>query len=89
MTDVYIEMTYRHGKALAAYLHLPRGDQDRCASSQELESGIVVDLQQDGRPIGLELTLPGEASLELINRILQRYNLEALSREELAPLLAA
>ncbi|MDP2361502.1 MAG: DUF2283 domain-containing protein [bacterium] len=89
MKDMYLEVTYRHGKVLAAYLYLPRRTQDRCDHSVEREAGIVVDFHKDGRPIGLELTDPARVSAEIINRILKDFHLDVVTREDLAPLLAA
>ena len=44
------------------------------------------DLGKDGRPIGIEILAPHEASLMSINEILAKYALPSLKREEVAPL---
>jgi hypothetical protein len=85
---MYLEMTYRHGKPLAGYIHLPRRDGDRVARSQKAAPGLVVDYAADGRPIGLEITSPATVSLQAINELLLTLHQQTLTEAELAPLLA-
>ncbi|MHC4294159.1 MAG: DUF2283 domain-containing protein [Planctomycetota bacterium] len=85
--DIYLEMTYRHGKVLAGYLYLPRRAGDEAVRSQKAAPGLVVDYATDGRPIGIEVTAPSVVSLETINQILAELHQETLNKEELAPLL--
>jgi len=89
MSDIYLEVTYRRGKVLAAYLYLPRASDDVVTRSREMVPGIVLDFQQDGRPIGMELAFPASLELDEVNRVLAQFHLGQVSREELAPLLAA
>ena len=69
--NAYLEVTFRKGKPLAAYLYLPRREGDRSARTQRFEHGILVDYAPDGRPIGLELTSPKAFSLEQLNSVLK------------------
>ena len=87
--EPYLEVTYRHGKPLAAYLYLPRRPGDRSTRVREAGAGLLVDYRRDGRPIGIEITAPAKISLAKVNRVLRELGLPAAKRADLAPLLAA
>ena len=89
MNEPYLEVTYRHGRPLAAYLYLPRQPKDRCHRTLEAAPGIVVDFHRDGRPIGIEITAPGKISLAGLNKVLTDLGLPPAKRADLGPLLAA
>ena len=89
MSARYLEVTDRNGRPFAAYLYLPRGAAVRSARTESVGHGLVVDLDADGSPIGLEITAPGMVSGDEINSVLVRYGQPRLSPEELAPLAAA
>lgn len=89
MKEPYLEVTYRHGRPLAAYLYLPRRPRDRSSRTEQLAPGLIVDFHRDGRPIGIEITAPGRVSLGSVNRVLRGLGLPAAKRADLAPLLAA
>lgn len=89
MQDRYLEVTFRKGKPLAAYLYLARASGVRSVKSQPSATGMVVDIGPGGTPIGVEITAPSRITLADVNELLQRYGLAPLSSEELAPLLAA
>ena len=84
----YLEVTYRNGRPLAAYLYLPRRPGDRSARTERPEPGLVVDFTADGRPMGIEITAPSRVSLDGINRVLARLGMDPIQRAELAPLAA-
>jgi hypothetical protein len=89
MKEAYLEVTYRHGEPLAAYLYLPRRARDKSARTEQAAPGLIVDFHRDGRPIGIEITAPGRVSLAVVNRVLRRFGLPTATRADLAPLLAA
>ena len=89
MNEPYLEVTYRHGLPLAAYLYLPRRPGDRSSRTEQLAPGLVVDFHRDGRPIGIEITAPDRVSLAAVNRVLRGLGLPAAKKADLAPLLAA
>ena len=89
MKELYLEVTFRHGRALAAYLYLPRDPDDRSARTWRVEPGLIVDFTADGKPIGIEITAPGQISLTVINRVLQELGRSPVTQADLAPLLAA
>jgi uncharacterized protein YuzE len=89
MTDRYLEVTYRNGKLLAAYLYLPRQANEKSVRTQEAGHGMVVDFGSAGHAIGIELTAPTQVTLERLNAILKRLNVPPVEEKDLAPLAAA
>lgn len=89
MTEPYLEVTYRHGRVLAAYLYLPRKAGDKSYRTKRAAEGMLIDFHQDGRPIGIELTAPGRVSLVELNKVLADLDVPLLSSEDIAPVLAA
>ncbi|MBI2933836.1 MAG: DUF2283 domain-containing protein [Planctomycetes bacterium] len=89
MKECYLEVTFRKGKPLAAYLYLPRKPQAQSARTEKAAAGILVDYGQDGTPIGLEITTPGRTTANQINQVLQKLGLRPLDPAELSPLRAA
>jgi Protein of unknown function (DUF2283) len=87
--EPYLEVTYRHGRPLAAYLYLARRPGDRSARVREASPGLLVDFCRDGRPIGIEIAAPTKISLAKLNRVLRDLGLPAAKRADLSPLLAA
>jgi hypothetical protein len=89
MSQRYLQVTYRKGQPLAAYLYLPRKIGDKSVRSVKCGDGLVLDYAVDGRPIGLEISVPRSTTLESLNRALASAQIEPLSAEEIQPLLAA
>ncbi len=89
MNESYLEVTFRHGRALAAYYYLPRRPKDKSHRTKRVEPGLVIDFRRDGRPIGIEILAPNELTLSTFNRVLRDLGLPTLKRQDLAPLRAA
>ena len=89
MKDTYLEVTFRRGRAIAAYYHLPRRPDQKSYKSRQVEPGLVVDFGRGGQPIGIEITSPQTLSLAALNRVLRQLGFAPVKREELAPVLAA
>ncbi len=89
MNEPYLEITFRHGRPLAAYLCLPREGNERSARTEQAAPGLLIDFAAGGRPIGLEITAPGKVSAATINLVLANLGLSMLSDADLAPLRAA
>lgn len=85
----YLEVTFRKGRALAAYLYLPRGAGVRSARTEEVVPGVLADYGPTGEVIGLEITAPSRVTVEGINSILAQLGQPRLEPEELAPLAHA
>ena len=89
MKERYLEVTFRNGKPLAAYLYLPRSADERSVRSEEVEHGMVIDFGPNDHPIGIELTVPEQITIDRLNKVLRRLNMAPMREEELAPLSAA
>jgi hypothetical protein len=89
MNQAYLELTYRHGRPLAAYYCLPRRPGDRAHRTWRGPSGLLVDYTRQGRAIGIEITAPALLSLTVMNRVLRDLGRKPIKRTELSPLLAA
>jgi len=89
MRDIYLEVTFRKGKAIAAYLYLPRDPEEKSQRTEKVGEGILVDYGKGDRPIGIEITAPRRVSLEAVNHILAKLEIRLVQEEELAPLAAA
>jgi len=89
MGSPYLEVTFRHGRPLAAYFYLPRQPGEKSCRTAKAEPGLVIDFNRSGKPIGIEITAPGKLSATALNRILRRFGLSPVTRADLAPLRAA
>ena len=89
MKHSYLEVTYRKGRALAAYYYLPRRDGDRSARTERVDGGLLVDFAADGRPIGIEISSPSRLDVPGLNEVLVRLGQEPVRPEDMAPLVAA
>jgi hypothetical protein len=89
MHGTYLEVTFRAGRPLAAYLYLPKQEGDKGARVEKHGAGLLVDLTADGRPIGIEIAIPTLVTVEAVNQILTSYGLEPVDSVELSPLRQA
>lgn len=89
MKEAYLEVTYRHGRALAAYYHLPRPSRWKSVRTRRIDPGLIVDLAANGQPLGIEITAPARLTVAALNRILHDMGCAPASRADLAPLRAA
>jgi hypothetical protein len=89
MKHRYLEVTYRRGKPLAAYLYLPRAAGSKVARTVDHGQGLHVDLREDGLPMGVEITAPGEVTVADVNRVLAELGMAPVAADEWAPLRAA
>ena len=89
MKSSYLEVTFRRGHPLAAYLYLPRQPTDKSYRTELVEPGLVIDYNRRGKPIGIEITAPARLSAAALNRVLRRLGAPTVTRADLAPLQAA
>ena len=73
MSKTYLEITYRQGKAFAAYLYLDRRPGDHAARSQRRDH-FVVDYTEDGRAIGIEFACVSGVDIREVNQVLAETN---------------
>jgi len=88
MKQRFLEITYRKGKPVAAYLYLPRQPGDVSSSTEQHGLGLVVDFTADGRAMSVEITAPSRITLADLNQTLKEINQPAATADDLAPLLA-
>ncbi len=89
MKQTYLEVTYRHGRPLAAYLYLPREKGDKSVRTEKVGAGMVIDFSQDGKAIGVEMTAPSMVTASNLNRVLTELGIPPITGEDLTPLKAA
>jgi uncharacterized protein YuzE len=89
MKELYLEVTFRNGRPIAAYLYLPREIGEKSYRTSKAEPGMVVDFSQSGNPIGIEITAPTKITAADLNDVLSKLGLPPMKDSELAPLQAA
>lgn len=89
MRQPYLEVTFRHGRAIAAYYYLPRDTGEKSVRTRRVEPGLVIDFAADGQPLGVEITAPSKFSIAVFNAVLEDLGCPAATQADLAPLVAA
>lgn len=89
MKEAYLEVTYRHGRPLAAYFYLPRRARAKVARTRRVDPGLIVDFSAKGEPLGIEITAPANLTVTALNRLLRELGVAPVRRADLAPLRAA
>ena len=89
MKESYLEITYRRGRPIAAYLYLPRASRDKNQRTAEAPGGLVIGFTRSGKPIGIEITAPSKATAAVVNRALRALGLPPIKQADLGPLRAA
>jgi uncharacterized protein YuzE len=86
MNRFSVQVTYRVGKPLAAYIYLRRKPGQRSARTERVSAEVLVDYAADGSPLGIEIVSPAHTTLEEINQAFDRIGLERPQPRELQPL---
>jgi len=68
MKRAYLEVTFRRGRRLVAYLYLPRAEREKSYRNVRAEAGLLIDSNREGRPVGIEITAPTRVSLASLNK---------------------
>jgi len=90
MKQIRLRVTYRDdGSPFAAYLHLPSKPNEKRAKCRRVEPGMILDINKEGKLIGVELTSPRLVILKDINNVLEQYGMDPIKESTLEPLLAA
>jgi uncharacterized protein YuzE len=89
MTGRYLEVTFREGRPLSAYLYLPRERAEKSHATRRAGAGLLIDLDAGGLPIGIEIIAPETIDLAAVNQVLREHHLPELTQEELKPLSGA
>ncbi len=83
-----LEITYRKGRPLAAYLRLGTTG-GRVAATRELAPRLIGDFDEAGQLRGLEILAFDANTLANINEVLAAHGAPAVPERELSPLRAA
>lgn len=89
MRERYLEVTFRHGRPIAAYYYLPREANQKSVRTRRVEPGLVVDFTAEDQAIGIEITAPAKVSLAALNAVLKELGHAPATEADLAPVLAA
>lgn len=90
MTERSLQVTYRKGRAFAAYLHLSHQTGEKSAKAVASPDGLpVVDYGATGRAVGVEITAPEAVPLERLNLLLAELGELPLAEHEYKPVRAA
>ena len=90
MTERSLQVTYRKGRAFAAYLHLAHPTGEKSAKTVPSADGLlVVDYGSTGRPVGIEITAPQSVSLERLNHLLADLGETPMAERDYKPVRAA
>ena len=90
MTERSLQVTYRKGRAFAAYLHLSHRTGEKSAKTVASQDGLlIVDYGAAGRPVGIEITAPQAVPLERLNRLLADLGETPLAEHDYKPMRAA
>lgn len=88
MRQRYLEVTFRRGKPLAAYLYLPRSGRVAVVSTRDAGDGLKIDFDAAGVAVGIEITAPSAVSVARLNAVLAQVGAAGIDAEDLAPLAA-
>ena len=89
MKELYLQVMFRKGYPIAAYLYLPRQAGEKSYRTAKVGPCIIIDFAQSGQPIGIEITAPAMVTAASINRVLKDLGVPQINHAELAPLQAA
>ena len=89
MKEPYLDVTFRNSRPIAAYLFLDRQPGDKSYRTSKVEPGLIIDYEENGRAIGIEITAPTKVTVSEINRILMTLGAPVITGADLAPLKAA
>jgi hypothetical protein len=89
MKSISLQVTYRGGRASAAYIWLDHRPGTKSARSVEWAPDLIVDFAADGRPIGVEVVDPEKVTNTDIFNVFDGLGLARPDAADLAPLAAA
>lgn len=89
MRKTYLEVTFRRGRPVAAYLYLRRQPGDTSCRTRKVDPGMIIDFNARDEPMGIEITAPSVVTAEGLGKVLAELDLPSLDPAELTPLRAA
>jgi uncharacterized protein YuzE len=90
MRERSLQITYRKGRVMAAYLY-PAGEigEKSARTEPSQDDLLVVDYAANGRPIGIEIVSPDAVTFARLNELLKKLGMHPLEEEDYRPLSAA
>jgi uncharacterized protein YuzE len=85
----FVEVTFRAGKPVAAYVRLATIRRGEVAETRKVTPSLLVDYGAAGEALGIEILAFDGATVARINEILVSVGHAPLADHELAPLRAA
>jgi len=85
----FLEVTYRKGKPFAGYLYLSDARPRVPCRTEEVRPGVLIDIGDDGEPLGIEFLSPGSVTLDDLRAIEARLSGAHLEWQDLSPILAS
>ena len=89
MKRIFLKVTYRHGRPLAAYVQLPREAGDQIVKTERVDDVLLVDRTADNRPMGVEITDPSRFDPDRLVELLRSLGQGEIDRTDFLPLMAA
>ena len=90
MTERSLQVTYRKGRAFAAYLHLSHATGEKSARTVASRDGLlIVDYSAAGKALGVEITAPQAVPLDRLNQLLAELSEPPLAEQDYRPARAA
>lgn len=89
MKHQYLDVTFRNGKPIAAYLSVPREAGAKVVRTTDEGMGLRADFDAHDKLLGIEITAPQIVNPDHINAVLARLGESPLRPEDWAPLRAA
>jgi uncharacterized protein YuzE len=88
MNAFTVQITYRRGKPLAAYIYMPSRGERRSVRTEEVRPNLLIDYAEDGTVLGIEV-LSLKLSSEDIYAAFDHVGLNRPDPRELRPILDA
>lgn len=88
MSSFTVQITYRHGEPLAAYIYFAHRRGPKSVRVEEVLPGLIVDYSRDGSPLGIEILSP-RVRIEDLNTIFDKLGLRRPDPADLKPILVA
>ena len=86
MTERSLQVTYRNGRAFAAYIHLAHPAGEKSARMVPSPDGLlVVDYGVTGCPVGIEITAPQSVSLGRLSQLLADLGETPMAEQDYKP----
>lgn len=89
MPGISLQMTYRNGRPVAAYIGLGRALHETSVRSEEVSPELVVDFGADGQPLGIEVIDPVTTTPAELYGVFDSLGVPRPSPRALSPLTPA